>query len=153
MNTSPNTPVHATPARRSSGGRRAGDMNARMNTSVRRLLTVLGASAAALAGWVLAVPVAGIALTARMGGGIQQVGPAAVVVASLLAGLAGWALLAVLERFVPRAGRLWTIVALVVLALSLLGPLGSAAGTASALALVLLHLIVGAVLVPGLARR
>ncbi|TDC95576.1 hypothetical protein E1292_39195 [Nonomuraea deserti] len=124
-----------------------------MNTSVSRLLTVIGASAAALAGWVLAVPVAGIALTVRMGGGMQQVGPAAVVVASLLAGLAGWALLAVLERFASRAGRPWTIVALAVLALSLLGPLGSAAGTTATLVLVLLHLIVGAVLVPGLARR
>ncbi|MGP3935090.1 DUF6069 family protein [Nonomuraea sp. KM88] len=138
MNTSPNAPVHPAPS---------------MNTPVRRILTVIGASAAALAGWVLAVPVAGIALTARMGGGAEQVGPAAVVVASLVAGLAGWALLAVLERFVSRAGRLWTIVALAVLALSLLGPLGSAVGAASTLVLVLLHLIVGAVLVPGLPRR
>ncbi|MEO3801627.1 DUF6069 family protein [Nonomuraea sp. B1E8] len=140
MDTSSNAPVHAAPA-------------TSMSISVRRLLTALGASAAALAAWVLAVPVAGTALTVRMGGGIQQVGPAAVVVASLAAGLAGWALLAVLERFAARAGRLWKVVALVVLALSLLGPLGSAVGTASTLVLLLLHLIVGAVLVPGLARR
>ncbi|TDD19183.1 DUF6069 family protein [Nonomuraea diastatica] len=136
MNTSSNTPVHAS-----------------VNTSARRPLTVIGASAAALACWVLAVPVAGIALTVRTGGGTQQVGPAAVVVASLLAGLAGWALLAALERFASRAGRFWTIVALVVLALSLLGPLGSAADATARLVLVLLHLIVGAVLIPGLARR
>ncbi|TDC05353.1 hypothetical protein E1267_19760 [Nonomuraea longispora] len=140
MNTSPNTPVHASP-------------NSSAKASLRRPLAVTGACAAALAGWVLAVPVAGTALTVRMSGGVQQVGPVAVVVASLLAGLAGWALLAVLERFTARGGRIWTIVALAVLALSLLGPLGSAAGTAATVVLLLLHLVVGAVLVPGLARR
>lgn len=124
-----------------------------MNTSIRRLLlTVIGAPAAALAVWALAVPVAGTALTVRMGDGTQSVGPVPVVVASLLAGLAGWALLAVLERFASRPGRIWTIVALVVLALSLLGPVGSGVGTVATLVLVLLHLVVGAVLVPGLAR-
>ncbi|MGR6913801.1 DUF6069 family protein [[Actinomadura] parvosata] len=124
-------------------------------TRARRLLVVIGAPVAALAGWGLAVPVGGADLTARMGAGTepQAVGPVAVVVASLLAGLAGWALLAVLERFTPRAARIWTIVALIVLALSLLGPLGSAAGLAATLVLTAMHLAVGAVLVNGLPRR
>ena len=43
--------------------------------------------------------------------------------------------------------------ALVVCALSLTGPLGSAVGAAATLVLVLLHLAVGAVLVLGLVRR
>lgn len=125
-----------------------------MNTTIRRLLlTVIGAPAAALAVWALAVPVAGTTLTVRMGDGTQPVGPAPVVVASLLAGLAGWTLLAVLERFAPRPARIWTITALIVLALSLFGPAGSAVGIVATLVLILLHLIVGAVLVPGLARR
>jgi Family of unknown function (DUF6069) len=88
-----------------------------MNTFVKRLLlTVIGTPAAALAVWALSVPVAGRALTVRMGGGTQSVGPVSVVAVSLLAGLAGWALLAVLERFASRPDRIWTIVALVVLA-------------------------------------
>lgn len=125
-----------------------------MNTSLRRfLVVVIGAPVAALVVWALAVPLAGTALTVRTGGATQTVGPVSVVVASLLAGLAGWALLAVLERSVRRSGRVWTIVALVVCVLSLLGPLGSAAGAAATLVLVLLHLVVGAVLIPGLARR
>ncbi|MEO3872191.1 DUF6069 family protein [Nonomuraea sp. B12E4] len=125
-----------------------------MNTSIRRLLlTVIGSPAAALAVWALAVPMAGTTLTVRMGGGTQAVGPVLVVVTSLLAGLAGWGLLAVLERLAARPGRIWRIVALVVLVLSLLGPVGSAAGPAATLVLVLLHLVVGAVLIPGLARR
>ncbi|MFI6743052.1 DUF6069 family protein [Nonomuraea sp. NPDC050451] len=125
-----------------------------MNTSLRRLLlTAIGAPAAALAVWALAVPLAGTALTVRTGGGTQTVGPVSVVVASLVAGLAGWALLAVLERRAARPGRSWTITALVVLVLSLSGPLGSAVGAAATLVLILLHLVVGAVLVAGLARR
>jgi hypothetical protein len=125
-----------------------------MNTSAKRiLLTVVGAPAAALAVWALAVPVAGNTLTVRMGTGTQPVEPGSVLVVSLLVGLAGWALLAVLERFASRPGRIWTIVALAVLVLSLLGPLGSAVGIATMLVLLLMHLAVGIVLVPGLARR
>jgi hypothetical protein len=125
-----------------------------VNTSMKRLvLTVVGAPAAALVVWALAVPVAGTTLTVRMGGGAQTVGPVAVAVASLVAGLVGWALLAVLERSAARPGRIWTTTALAVLALSLTGPLGSAVGAAAALVLILLHLVVAAVLVPGLVRR
>lgn len=112
-----------------------------------------GAPAAALTVWALAVPVAGTTLTVRMGDGAQPVGPAPVVVASLLAGLAGWAVVAVLERSTARPGRIWAIVAAAVLAVSLTGPLGSAVGAAAALVLILLHLVVAAVLIPGLARR
>ncbi|WP_329239504.1 DUF6069 family protein [Actinoallomurus sp. NBC_01490] len=125
-----------------------------MNTSVRRLfLTVIGAPAAALAVWALAVPLAGTTLTVRAGGGERTVGPVSVVPASLLAGLAAWALLAVLERSATRPGRTWTIIALAVLVLSLTGPLGGEAGAATTLVLVLLHLTVAAVLVAGLVRR
>ncbi|MET8337159.1 DUF6069 family protein [Streptosporangium canum] len=125
-----------------------------MNTSAKRiLLTVVGAPAAALAVWALAVPVAGTTLTVRMGAGTQPVEPGLVLVVSLLVGLTGWALLAVLERFASRPGRIWTIVALAVLVLSLFGPLGSAVGIATMLVLVLMHLVVGTVLVLGLARQ
>ncbi len=60
-------------------------------------------------------------------------------------------LLAVLERTAGRPRRAWTITALAVLALSLTGPLGSAADTASLGVLTAMHLLVGAVLIPGLA--
>lgn len=125
-----------------------------VNTFTKRLLvTVIGAPAAALAVWCLAVPLAGVVLTVRQGGVTQTVGPVTIALASLLAGLAGWALLAALERFSARPGRLWTITALVVLIVSLLGPLGGAVGPAATLTLVLLHLAVAAVLFPGLGRR
>ncbi|MEU8272436.1 DUF6069 family protein [Sphaerisporangium sp. NPDC049002] len=120
-------------------------------TATRRALTVAGGTVAALAVWAVAGPVAGAGLTVQVGGAVQPVGPGAVAVASLVAGLAAWALLASLERIVRRPGRLWTIIAVVVLVLSLLGPLG-AVGAGSMVALACMHLVVAAVLIPGLGR-
>ncbi|WP_431935262.1 DUF6069 family protein [Micromonospora sp. RP3T] len=117
-----------------------------------RLLTVLAATVATLLGWVVAVPLAGVELVARSGDGEQHVTPFAVAVSTLLAGLAGWALLALLERFTGRARTVWTAVAALVLLLSLLGPLGGGAGGPATVALVALHVVAGAVLVPGLRR-
>jgi hypothetical protein len=117
---------------------------------------VLGAVAVALAVWAAAVPLAGTELTVRVNGTSQPVGAGAVVATSLLAGLAGWALLAVLERFGRRPRRTWTVIAVAVLVLSLAGPLGSGVNTVSATVLAGMHLAVGAVLIttlPGLARR
>ncbi|MBE1536079.1 DUF6069 family protein [Actinomadura algeriensis] len=121
--------------------------------AVRRALTVAAAAGAALACWALADPVAGLDVTVRSGGTAGPVGPAMVAASSLLAGLLGWALLAVLERTVQRPRRVWTIVALIVLALSLAGPPGAAEGAGSLLVLIVLHLAVAAVLVPALPRR
>jgi hypothetical protein len=74
----------------------------------------------------------------------------------LVAGLAAWGLLALLERTVARPGRVWAAIALAVLVLSLGGPLGSAGDGTSMAILTGMHLVVAAVLIPGLggsARR
>ncbi|MBU8861044.1 MULTISPECIES: DUF6069 family protein [unclassified Micromonospora] len=125
---------------------------ARPNRRRDRLLTVVAAAAVTLLGWVVAVPVAGVELAARTGSAEQRVTPVAVAVSTLLAGLAGWALLALLERLTARARTAWTVVAGLVLLVSLLGPLGGGAGSAAALTLVALHLVAGAVLITGLRR-
>lgn len=117
-----------------------------------RLLALVGAAAAALAVWALADPLAGVDLTVSTGGGTQEIGSGTVVLVSLLAGLAGWALLDLLERFTAHAREIWTATALVVLVVSLLGPLGAAASAAATVALAGMHLAVGAVLIPLLAR-
>ncbi|ROO85320.1 hypothetical protein EDD29_2863 [Actinocorallia herbida] len=124
-----------------------------MNTTSRRLLiTVFAAPFAALALWALAVPGAGVSLDVAAHGGPRPVGPLAIASASIAAGLAGWALLALLERFVPRPRLTWTLTALTVLALSLLSPL-SLPSTGTNTTLTLLHLAVAAVLIPALPRR
>ncbi|MET8908682.1 DUF6069 family protein [Micromonospora sp. NPDC004551] len=117
-----------------------------------RALAVLAAAAATLTVWVAAVPVAGVDLVARNGGTEQSVTAVAVGVSTVLAGLAGWALLALLERFTTRARAVWTAAAGLVLLLSLLGPLGGGVGGAATLTLVALHLTAAAVLVPLLRR-
>ncbi|MDL4819009.1 DUF6069 family protein [Actinomadura opuntiae] len=115
--------------------------------TVRRALTVLAAAAAALLVWVIADPIAGAGMHARG----RHVGPAAVLVSTLLVGLAGWALLAVMERRAKRPGRTWGITAGIVLGVSMTGPLDSE-GPGTYAALTAMHLVVGAVLIAGLGR-
>jgi Family of unknown function (DUF6069) len=119
-----------------------------------RVLAVVGAALATLTVWVVADPLAGVDLTVRQGSGasLQEVGPAAVLLVTVLAGLAGWALLAFLERRSSSAGRTWTVLAVVVTVLSLTGPLTAGTTTASKAVLMGMHLAAAAVLVPLLAR-
>jgi len=133
-------------------GRGAAASRAGRRTVPRRALTVAGATAAALVVWALAGPVAGIDLAARSAGSTRTVGPGAIAAVSLVAGLAAWALLALMERLTRRPGRVWTIIAAVVLVLSLPGPLGGV-GAAARAVLAGLHLAVAAVLIPGLPAR
>jgi hypothetical protein len=118
-----------------------------------RALTVVGEATGALLLWAVNDPWAGLDLVVRQGDTTRQIGPAAVVVTALLAGLAAWGLLALLERTVRRPARTFRIIALVVLAISLAGPLGSGVDTSSRLVLLGMHLTVGAALIIGLPRR
>lgn len=121
-------------------------------TIITRGFSVLGATAAALAVWIAAVPLAGTDLTVDQNGTVQEVGAAAVIISSLLIGLAAWALLAALERFTRTPRRTWTIIAVTALALSLIGPLAQTTTTATALVLTVMHLTVAAVLIPSMRR-
>lgn len=110
--------------------------------------------------WALAVPIGGVSLRGPAGPGsttTRPIGLASVLVMSLLAGLAGWGLLAVLERRTARARRIWTIIGATVLVVSLGGPLfGAGVSTSSRITLAALHLGVGGVLLallPRTARR
>jgi Family of unknown function (DUF6069) len=115
------------------------------HTTIRRALTVATATAAALITWALADPIAGQHLKVHLNGSAQPISAAAVIATGLLAGLAAWALLALLER--TRKQHLWTRVTLIVLAVSLTGPLANGIGTPSKLTLTSLHLIVAAILI------
>lgn len=114
---------------------------------------VVGGVVAAVIVWVIAGPIAGAALDVELGGKneAQHVGLGAVILVSAIAGLLGWALLAVLQRVTGKAGTVWTIVAAVFLVLSLAGPMsGTTSGTKAAL--VCLHLAVGVVVILLLGR-
>jgi hypothetical protein len=117
-----------------------------------RFLAVIGAAAAALAVWAVARPAAGLAVRLGTGPRTVHVGPASVAVASVLAGLAGWGLLALMERHAARARTVWTATCLIVLVVSLAGPLSAGVGGAAKAALACMHLAAAGVLIPVLAR-
>jgi hypothetical protein len=121
-----------------------------------RALAVIAAALAALAVWLVTDPLLGIDLTGTTRPGSQElmsITPALVAGTSLVVALAGWALLALLERLTARARAIWTAIAVLFALLSLAGPLSILASTsaANALALALMHLAVAAVLIPMLA--
>ncbi|HEU4998115.1 MAG TPA: DUF6069 family protein [Lapillicoccus sp.] len=116
----------------------------------RNVITVLGATAAALAAWSLETAVLRVDLAVAMGPTRQPVTAVAVVLTALLAGIGGSVVARLLTRFAGRRARTaWTAVAGLVLVLSLLGPLG-ATSPAAVVSLAVLHLVVGFTLLIGL---
>jgi hypothetical protein len=127
---------------------------ARANRVTRtRALSVAGAVLAAVAVWAVAVPLSGTHLLIRFGSGAaQSVGIDYVIGASLAASLAGWGLLALLERRTARARRIWTGIAFVVVVLSLSLPLTAGTTISSKMALALMHVAVASVVIPVMRR-
>ena len=118
----------------------------------RSCLAVVGvAVAAALVGWAILGPLAGIELVAQQGSRIE-VNAVYVFVTSAVAAFAGWGLLAILERRTRNARNVWTVVAVIICLTSLSGPLDGGIGIGAKLGLASLHLIVGAVVIIGLRR-
>jgi hypothetical protein len=119
------------------------------HTVVRGTAAVLATAVAAEAVFVAVHHAAGVDLAVSTGSTVTHVGATLVAVVSLLVALAAWGLLALLQRFTARGRRIWTILATVVTAVSLLGPLGGES-TGATLGLAALHLVVAAVVIAGL---
>lgn len=119
-----------------------------------RALSIAGAAAAAVAVWAVAVLALGVHLTIRFGDGAPQtVAVGFVVGASLVGGALGWGLLAFLERRTARALTIWTVAAIAVLLVSMSLPLVAGTTVSTKVTLVLMHVAVGLVLIPGLRHR
>lgn len=121
-----------------------------------RLLAVVATVIAAFLVWLVIETAFGVDLRAPTFDDArdpQDVGPLPVIVTSALAALAGWGLLAFLERLTSRARVIWVVLAVLGLALSLGGPMsGSGVGTSNRVGLAALHLTVAAVIIPSLYR-
>ncbi|KAB1927978.1 hypothetical protein F8271_29240 [Micromonospora sp. ALFpr18c] len=111
-----------------------------------RAIAIVAAVVGAVVVWLIA-KAAGAELKVDQGSGPQDVSVFAVVLTAVFAGLFGWALLALLEKFTARAKAIWTTVAVVVLLISLVLPLLVDATTGTKVALVLMHLTVGAIVI------
>lgn len=126
-----------------------------------RVAAVAAGVAAPLATWTVVEVAFGVDLQAPGFDGSGRsfdIGPQQVVFTAGLASLAGWGLLAVLERLASRARRTWVrrawvVVASAALLASLGGPLSGSGITAGNRAVLAgMHLVVGAVLIPTLSR-
>ena len=125
----------------------------RLGRAGRRLLVVAGAVLATAGVWVVGEPLLGHDLVVTSPGQpAMDLGLAGIVVFASAASLLGWATLAVLERFTDRAVLLWTVAAILVLAVSFLPFAGVEASGGSKVVLALTHVAVAAVLIPGLGR-
>jgi len=122
-------------------------------SSTRRRARLFAVGAAILTGlvvWVIAVPLFDVTLTATRAGDdsqVQEIGIIAVLTTSLVSGLAAWGLLALLEKFTARARTVWTLIAGIVLLLSLVGPLTGGTTTSAKVTLLAMHVAVGGVLI------
>jgi hypothetical protein len=118
-----------------------------------RALCVAGGALAAALAWIVEVPLLGIHLTVRFGAGhIQTIAVGQILGVTVAASLLGWLLLALLERRTPHARPLWTTTALAALAASLALPLAAATTTSAIAGLIVLHLTVGAAVIPAMAH-
>ena len=116
-----------------------------MSLTSRRLTTVALAAVGGLLGWA-ALRAAGAGLRADS----TTVGPVDVVVAAVLAGSAAVATASLVARYAAHPQRTWALLSSTALSLSMLGPVYSAPAL-TAVALMGLHLLVGGVLIAGLA--
>jgi hypothetical protein len=120
------------------------------------MVAVAAALLATLAIWLLAELAFGIHLRAPAYDGSAQapdINILDVAFVTLALSLAGWGVMALLERLTVRARRVWLIVAPTVLVLSLGTPLaGTGVTMANRIVLELMHLAVGAMLIPALYR-
>lgn len=137
---------HTDPAQRSGAAEGTGS---RAGRTRGRLIGVAAAVAAALAVWVVGEPLLGHDLVVEQPDREPlDLGAAAFAFIALGSGLAGWALLAVLERLTRHAWRIWLGVALALLLASYLPLTGVEASTGSIIVLGLAHLAVAGALIP-----
>ena len=120
-----------------------------------RLAAVALGVLAAVAVWIVSEWVFGVDVREPAFGAEapRDVSAGQIVAASVVAGLAAWLALALLERLTRHARAAWVALASLVLAVSLGAPLtGRGIDGGSRLVLALLHLSVGALLIVLLAR-
>ena len=118
-----------------------------------RALCAAGGALAAAVAWIVEVLLLGIHLNFRFGmGHIQTIAVGQVIGVTVAASLLGWLLLALLERRAPDARLLWTAIALASLAASLALPLAAATTSSAVAGLIVMHVTVGAVVIPAMAH-
>ena len=125
----------------------------RLGRAGSRMLVAGGAVLATVLVWVIGDPLLGHDLVVvSPGQPAMDLGVAEIAFVALASSLLGWAALAILERTTTHAVAIWTIAALVILAVSFLPFAGVETSGGSKVVLALTHIAVAAVIIPGFRR-
>ncbi|WP_328307790.1 DUF6069 family protein [Actinomycetospora sp. NBC_00405] len=117
----------------------------------RRALGIVLALVVTVAVWLLG-HLAGADYWITDSQGSVRIGMLVTAQVTVVLGLVGWGVLALLERLGRHGTTVWTVLAVVVVAASMIPVVLVEATTATRVALVAVHLAVGAVLVPAFVR-
>jgi hypothetical protein len=117
----------------------------------RRALGIVATLVVTLAVWLLG-HLAGADYWITDSQGTVRIDAVVTTQVTVVLGLVGWGVLATLERLTRYGGTIWTVLAAVVVVASMIPVFLVEATTATRVALVAVHLAVGAVLVPALVR-
>jgi hypothetical protein len=119
-----------------------------------RLLAILAAGAGAALVQVIAAAGGAEMEAVVPGQGLMPIGVVNAIVSGLLAGGLAWGSRALLDRFAPRkAVTLWLIGASIAFVIELIPPFTAEATPGTTIALLVMHVVVAAILVPVFARR
>jgi hypothetical protein len=117
--------------------------------TARRVIVIAAAAVANVLAW-LAGRHAHVDYVVQTPFGGREITLSLVIAATLVSGLAGWAVFSLLERYTSNTGRAWIALAALVLTLSIVPILVLQAELATRLTLTALHCIAAAILIAGL---
>ena len=118
-----------------------------MSSAIARLTVIAIAVAGALLAWG-AITLAGMELTLKESAPSESVGVFDVILATVVAGVAAWAVHALMLRL--HWARFWPFAGSTALAISMTGPSWAADGE-TAMALMAMHFVAGIILIAGFA--
>jgi Family of unknown function (DUF6069) len=121
----------------------------RAGRTARRVIVIAAAVVANVLAW-LAGRHAHVDYIVQTPLGARQITLLLVIVATMVSGLAGWAVLSVLERHTSNTVRAWIVLAALVLASSIVPIFVLRADLDTRLALTTLHCLAAAILIAGL---
>jgi hypothetical protein len=121
----------------------------RKTRSRGRVVTIALAATAAGVAWLLG-KLARVDYITETPIGARQITLSLTVASTVVAGVAGWAIIALLERYSASPQRIWIRLTLVVLVLSIVPIFWTSANLSTQLMLTALHCVAAAILIPAL---
>lgn len=119
--------------------------------NARRAQTIASVVAANAIIWNFAVFIGQVDLSLKGGGALESVGLLSVALSSAIATMLGWGLLTFLESRAAQPWRTWSVIAVIVLVVSMLGPLSAETATGTVV-LSVMHAVAFAIMYKSFGR-